>query len=51
MLAVQPATELTLASFELPRETIDRLRTVGRRLLNEDPGFQALLKALNGATG
>jgi NTE family protein len=35
-------------SFELPRETIDKLRTVGRRLLDEDPQFQNLLKALNG---
>jgi hypothetical protein len=35
-------------SFELPRETIDRLRAAGRRLLGEDPQFQNLLKALNG---
>jgi len=35
-------------TFELPRETIDRLRAVGRRLLGEDPQFQNLLKALNG---
>lgn len=35
-------------SFELPRETIDRLRQVGRRLLSEDPGFRELMKALNG---
>ena len=35
-------------SFELPRETIDRLRAAGRRLLSEDPQFQNLLKALNG---
>jgi NTE family protein len=35
-------------SFELPRETVDRLRAVGRRLLAEDPQFQDLLKALNG---
>jgi NTE family protein len=33
-------------SFELPRETIDKLRAVGRRLLAEDPQFQKLLKAL-----
>ena len=33
-------------TFHLPRETIDRLRAVGRRLLEEDPQFQALLKAL-----
>jgi hypothetical protein len=36
-------------TFELPRETIDRLRAVGRRLLNEDPEFQKLMKALEGA--
>ncbi len=36
-------------NFELPRETVDRLRAVGRRLLNEDPQFQNLLKALNGS--
>ena len=35
-------------SFELPRETIDKLRAVGRRLLSEDPQFQNLIKALNG---
>jgi hypothetical protein len=35
-------------NFELPRETIDKLRAVGRRLLNEDPEFQKLMKALNG---
>lgn len=35
-------------SFELPRETIDRLRAVGRRLLAEDPQFQRLLKDLGG---
>jgi len=35
-------------SFELPREPIDGLRAVGRRLLGEDPQFQNLLKALNG---
>ena len=35
-------------SFELPRETIDRLRAVGRRLLAEDPKFQALMKDLDG---
>ncbi|TAK84164.1 MAG: patatin-like phospholipase family protein [Betaproteobacteria bacterium] len=35
-------------SFELPRETIDKLRALGRRLLAEDPQFQNLLKALNG---
>jgi hypothetical protein len=35
-------------TFELPRETIDKLRAVGRRLLAEDPKFQELMKALNG---
>jgi len=35
-------------SFELPRDTVDRLRAVGRRLLREDPKFQGLLKTLNG---
>jgi NTE family protein len=35
-------------TFELPRETIDRLRAVGRRLLAQDPEFQKLLKALKG---
>jgi NTE family protein len=36
-------------TFELPRETVDKLRAVGRRLLNEDPQFQNLLKALHGS--
>ena len=36
-------------NFELPRETVDRLRAVGRRLLSEDPQFQNLLKVLNGS--
>jgi predicted acylesterase/phospholipase RssA len=35
-------------TFELPRETIDRLRAVGRKLLNEDPEFQKLMSALKG---
>lgn len=35
-------------TFELPRETVDRLRAVARRLLAEDPQFRSLLKALNG---
>ena len=35
-------------TFALPRESIDRLRAVARRLLSEDPQFQNLLKALNG---
>ena len=34
-------------TFELPRDTVDRLRAVGRRLLDEDPGFRKLIKALN----
>ena len=38
-------------NFELPRETVDKLRAVGRRLLNEDTQFQNLLKALNGRSG
>jgi hypothetical protein len=33
-------------SFELPRETIDKLRAVARRLLAEDPELQKLLKNL-----
>jgi hypothetical protein len=36
-------------TFELPRETIDKLRAAARRLLAEDPQFQNLLKALNGS--
>lgn len=35
-------------TFELPRETIDRLRAVGRRLLGEDPQFQNLMQVLRG---
>lgn len=35
-------------SFELPRETIDRLRAVGRKLLSEDPQFNKLMKELQG---
>lgn len=38
-------------NFELPRETIDKLRAIGRRLLKEDPQFQNLLKALGGTSG
>jgi NTE family protein len=34
-------------SFALPRETVDRLRAVGRRLLHEDPQFRRLLKDLS----
>lgn len=35
-------------TFELPRQTIDRLRDVGRRLLAEDPKFRELMQALDG---
>lgn len=35
-------------NFGLPRESVDKLRAVGRRLLGEDPNFRKLLKALNG---
>ena len=35
-------------AFELPRETVDRLRAVGRKLLAEDPQFRRLLEALGG---
>jgi hypothetical protein len=50
---IVPAAERTWfkelpTTFELPREAIDKLRAVGRRLLSEDPQFQNLLKALNG---
>jgi NTE family protein len=48
---LQPAEERAWfknlpTSFELPRETVDRLRAAGRRLLAEDPEFQKLLKTL-----
>jgi NTE family protein len=33
-------------TFELPRETVDKLRAVGRRLLTEDPQFRRLLEDL-----
>jgi NTE family protein len=36
-------------AFELPRESVDKLRAIGRRLLTEDPQFQNLMKALNGS--
>lgn len=36
-------------TFELPRDTVDRLRAVARRLLAEDPEFSRLLKALRGS--
>jgi len=35
-------------TFELPRDTIDKLRAIGRRLLVEDPGFKRLMKDLDG---
>ena len=35
-------------SLELPRETVDKLRAIGRQLLNEDPEFKKLMKALGG---
>ena len=35
-------------NFELPRETIDKLRAIGRQLLSEDPQFRKLLETLNG---
>ncbi|MDN5882694.1 MAG: hypothetical protein L0H37_10020, partial [Nitrosospira sp.] len=40
-------------SLELPRETVDKLRTVGRQILSEDPEFKKLMQVLNGciATG
>jgi predicted acylesterase/phospholipase RssA len=34
--------------FELPRETVDKLRAVGRRLLGEDPQFRKLMQTLHG---
>jgi NTE family protein len=33
-------------SFELPRETVDKLRAVGRRILGEDPQFRKLMQEL-----
>jgi NTE family protein len=35
-------------SFALPRETVDRLRAAGRRLLAHDPQFRRLLETLGG---
>lgn len=35
-------------SLELPRETVDKLRAVGRRILSEDPEFKRLMQVLNG---
>jgi NTE family protein len=34
--------------FELPRETVDRLREAGRRILGDDPNFKKLTQALRG---
>ena len=33
-------------SFELPRETVDKLRAVGRQILGEDPQFRKLMEGL-----
>jgi len=35
-------------SFELPRETVDKLRAVARRILVEDPNFRELMRSLRG---
>ena len=35
-------------SLELPRETVDKLRAIGRKILSEDPEFKKLMKALPG---
>ena len=35
-------------SFQLPRDSVDKLRAVARRLLAEDPEFRKLMKALDG---
>lgn len=35
-------------TLELPRETIDRLRSIGRKLLSEDPNFKRLMQELQG---
>ena len=35
-------------SLELPRDTVDKLRAIGRQLLNEDPEYKKLMKALAG---
>ena len=37
-------------TFELPRETVDRLRAVGRRILDEDAQYGRLLQDLGGGT-
>jgi len=38
-------------TLELPRETVDKLRLVGRRLLSEDREFQRLRQVLHGCAG
>jgi hypothetical protein len=35
-------------TLELPRETVDKLRAVGRQILSEDPEFIKLMKTLQG---
>lgn len=35
-------------TFKLPRETVDRLRAVGRQLLSEDPQFKKLMQSVHG---
>lgn len=35
-------------TFKLPRETVDRLRAIARRLLSEDPRFKKLLQSVHG---
>ncbi len=35
-------------TLELPPEAVDKLRTIGRRILNEDPQFKKLMEALHG---
>ena len=35
-------------NFQLPRETVDKLRSIGRRVLSEDPQFKRLMGALQG---
>lgn len=35
-------------TLELPRETVDKLRAIGRRILGEDPQFKKLMEALHG---
>ena len=35
-------------SLELPRETVDKLRAIGRQILSEDPEFKRLMQTLHG---